>query len=106
MSTKSSPVPPIVRAAAATALGALVLAACAERAETASKVETKVVYSDAFTIDTTWASMQGPYRVLTVQLTDSTSHELVWVVGYEAAIVDADSREPKSPEFMPVLMTV
>ena len=103
MSTKSSPVPPIVRAAAATALaslGALVLAACAERAETASKVETKVVYSDAFTIDTTWASMQGPYRVLTVQLTDSTSHELVWVVGYEAAIVDADSREPKSPEFM------
>ena len=100
MSTKSSPVPPIVRAAAATALGALLLAACAERAETASKVETKVVYSDAFTIDTTWASMQGPYRVLTVQLTDSTSHELVWVVGYEAAIVDADSREPKSPEFM------
>jgi hypothetical protein len=58
------------------------------------------VYSDAFTIDTTWASMQGPYRVMDVTLTDTTTHEIVWVVGYEAAIVDADSREPKSSEFM------
>jgi len=63
-------------------------------------VESQVVYSDAFTIDTTWASMQGPYRVMKVQLTDSTSHELVWVTGYEAAIVDADTREAKSSEFM------
>jgi hypothetical protein len=86
------------RFAFAALIGASV--ACATPAPTASKVETKVVYSDAFTIDTTWASMQGPYRVLKVQLTDSTTHELVWVVGYEAAIVDADSREPKSPEFM------
>ena len=58
------------------------------------------MYSDAFTIDTTWASMQGPYRVMDVTLTDTTTHEIVWVVGYEAAIVDADSREPKSSEFM------
>ena len=45
-------------------------------------------------------SMQGPYRVMDVTLTDTTTHEIVWVVGYEAAIVDADSREPKSSEFM------
>jgi hypothetical protein len=64
------------------------------------QVESRVVYSDAFTIDTTWASMQGPYRVMEVTLTDSTSHEIVWVVGYDAAIVDADSKEPKSSEFM------
>jgi hypothetical protein len=76
------------------------LATACTRATKPVAVESQVVYSDAFTIDTTWASMQGPYRVLQVQLTDSTSHELVWVVGYEAAIVDADSREPKSPEFM------
>lgn len=63
-------------------------------------VESRVVYSEAFTIDTTWASMQGPYRVMDVTLTDTTTHEIVWVVGYEAAIVDADSREPKSSEFM------
>lgn len=63
-------------------------------------LESRVVYSDAFTIDTTWASMQGPHRVMDVTLTDSTTHEIVWVVGYEAAIVDADSREPKSSEFM------
>jgi len=88
------------------ALSAVVLVTIASlttsctRATKPVAVESQVVYSDAFTIDTTWASMQGPYRVLKVQLTDSTSHELVWVVGYEAAIVDADSREPKSPEFM------
>jgi hypothetical protein len=44
--------------------------------------------------------MQGPYRVMNVTLADSTTHEIVWVVGYEAAIVDADSKEPKSSEFM------
>ena len=77
----------------------LIAGACA----TAPKkpvIESSVVYSDAFTIDTTWASMQGPYRVMNVTLTDSTTHEIVWVVGYEAAIVDADSKAPKSSEFM------
>jgi hypothetical protein len=75
------------------------LTACAN-ASAKPAVESRVVYSDAFTIDTTWASMQGPYRVMDVTLTDTTTHEIVWVVGYEAAIVDADSREPKSSEFM------
>lgn len=91
------------RAAAFATIGVFVMVAsvaCTSRTPAAPPVETKVVYSDAFTIDTTWASMQGPYRVLKVQLTDSTSHELVWVVGYEAAIVDAESREPQSSEFM------
>lgn len=84
---------------AALASFAIALTACSTTPEK-PVVESKVVYSDAFTIDTTWASMQGPYRVMTVQLTDSTSHELVWVTGYEAAIVDADTREAKSSEFM------
>jgi len=66
----------------------------------APAIESRVVYSEAFTIDTLYASMQGPYKVLKVQLADSTSHELLWVVGYEAAIVDGDTREPKSSEFM------
>jgi hypothetical protein len=85
---------------AAAALTTIALAACDGSSGKPAPVESQVVYSDAFTIDTTWASMQGPYRVMHVQLTDSTSHELVWVVGYEAAIVDADTREPKSSEFM------
>src|SRR5215207_9079940 len=88
-----------VRALTSLAAVAL-LAACAERTPKPAAVESQVVYSDAFTIDTTWASMQGPYRVMKIQLTDSTSHELVWVTGYEAAIVDADTREAKSTEFM------
>jgi len=75
------------------------LAACKDTPEK-PPVESRVVYSDAFTIDTTWASMQGPYRVMDVTLADSTTHELVWVVGYEAAIVDADTKAPKSSEFM------
>lgn len=84
---------------AAVAVSAAIAGAC-QRAPSKSIIDSTVVYSDAFTIDTTWASMQGPYRVMEVQLTDSTTHDLVWVVGYEAAIVDADSREPKSSEFM------
>src|SRR5215213_9227785 len=85
--------------AAASICIAIAASACSN-APQKSATESKVVYSDAFTIDTTWASMQGPYRVMEVQLTDSTTHDLVWVVGYEAAIVDADTREPKSSEFM------
>src|ERR1043165_560646 len=63
-------------------------------------IQSRGGYSDAFTIDTTWASMKGPYRVMEVTLTDTTRHDIVWVVGYEAAIVDADTKEPKSSEFM------
>lgn len=81
------------------AVEASVAAACSS-APALPPVESRVVYSDAFTIDTFYASMQGPYRVMKVQLADSASHELLWVVGYEAAIVDADTRELKSPEFM------
>ena len=77
-----------------------VAAAACNGAPKAPPVESRVVYSDAFEIDTLYASMQGPYRVMKVQLADSTSHELLWVVGYEAAIVDADTREPTSSEFM------
>jgi hypothetical protein len=78
---------------------ALIAGACAN-APKKPVIESRVVYSDAFTIDTTWASMQGPYRVMNVTLADSITHEIVWVVGYEAAIVDADSKAPKSSEFM------
>lgn len=63
-------------------------------------VESRTVYSDALTVDTLYASMQGPYDIVRVHLTDSTSRELVWVVGYEASIVDAESREPMSSEYM------
>jgi hypothetical protein len=95
--TRRAHAPIIISALIVSALIAAI--ACAPAPKTPT-IESKVVYSDAFTIDTTWASMQGPYRVMQVQLTDSTTHELVWVVGYEAAIVDADSRAPKSSEFM------
>jgi hypothetical protein len=44
--------------------------------------------------------MQGPSELLRVFLTDSTAHDLLWVVGYDAAIVDADSRAPMSAEYM------
>lgn len=80
--------------------GAVLAASACSRKPAPLPIESRVVYSDAFTIDTLYASMQGPYRVLEVQLTDSASHELLWVVGYEAAIVDADTRELGSSEYM------
>jgi hypothetical protein len=101
MKTRSNPIHRNHRrvAAIAVVIQASVAAACSlEPAKPA--IQSRVVYSDAFTIDTFYASMQGPYRVMKVQLADSASHELLWVVGYEAAIVDADTREPKSSEFM------
>ena len=79
---------------------AIAAATACQQAPSKPAIESKVVYSDAFTIDTMWSSMQGPYRVMKVELTDSTTHDLVWVVGYDAAIVDADTRAPKSSEFM------
>jgi hypothetical protein len=88
------------RAVAAAVACMVATAACARKPEPPLPVESRVVYSDPFTIDTLYASMQGPYQVLRVQLGDSTSRELLWVVGYEAAIVDADTRAPQSPEYM------
>lgn len=72
---------------------------CAHRPAPAP-VESLTVYSDAFTIDKMYASMQGPYQQFRVHLGDSTSHELLWVVGYKAGIVDADSRAAMSAEYM------
>lgn len=98
MRSQSTPITRSAFRVAAVAILFGVLAACGSERKPA--IESQVVYSDPFTIDTFYASMRGPYRVMKVQLADSTSHELLWVVGYEAAIVDADTREPKSSEFM------
>lgn len=84
----------------ATIAVAIVAGACARAQAGPPPVESRVVYSEPFTIDTLYASMEGPYQVLKVQLGDSASRELLWVVGYEAAIVDADTRAPQSPEYM------
>lgn len=95
--------PPLVtrRLRAAVRAATLITAAgCARKPGAPPPVESRVVYSDPFTIDTLYASMQGPAQRLEVELGDSASKELVWVVGYEAAIVDADSRAPQSPEYM------
>jgi hypothetical protein len=101
MALASIPINGLAQAARTTVVAStIVLAACTAREPAPLPVETKVVYSDAFSIDTLYASMRGPYHVMKVQLADSTSHELLWVVGYEAAIVDADTREQKSSEFM------
>jgi hypothetical protein len=96
----AKPAMQIAAVAASVAASAALLAACGGTTAKPIPVESRVVYSEPFTIDTLYASMRGPYRQLKVQLADSTSHELVWVVGYEAAIVDADTREPRSSEFM------
>jgi hypothetical protein len=79
---------------------ALVLAACARGPDAPPPVETRTVLSDVFTIDTLYASMQGPYRQIRVQLGDSTDRDLRWVVGYEASIVGEDGRTPMSAEYM------
>ena len=46
----------------------IAMAVACKQSPPKSPIESKVVYSDAFTIDTMWASMQGPYRVMQVAL--------------------------------------
>jgi hypothetical protein len=78
---------------------AMLAVACA-RPPAAPVIESHTVYSNALRLDTLYASMQGPYHTMRVTLADTASHELLWIVGYEASIVDADSHAPMSAEYM------
>lgn len=79
---------------------AAALIGCSKPPAPAPAVETRTVLSDVFTIDTLYASMQGPYRVVRLQLGDSTDTDLRWVVGYDASIVAEDGHTPMSAEYM------
>jgi hypothetical protein len=62
-------------------------------------VHTKELFSDVYGIDTKYKSMRGPSGIKSLQLLEGDP-ELLWIVGYETLVVDAERDEPMSQEFM------
>lgn len=63
-------------------------------------VESATLLSEVYTIDRKYRSMMGPYSQREVRLGDVDEPELVWIVGYEATMVDATGEEAMPQDFM------
>lgn len=74
-------------------------AAAPESAEAAPPVHERTILSPAYRIEEKYRSMLGPYAQQEVYLVYVDQPELLWIVGYETEVVDADGSEV-SQEFM------
>ncbi len=74
--------------------------AVAGAAENKAPVWTKEILSPRYHIDKKYMSMKGPDALQTVTLLDSPEPELLWIVGYEAIVMDGDGKNQVSQEFM------
>ncbi len=63
-------------------------------------VHEKVIRSQAYRVDRKYMSMTGPYGFDRTTLLDTEQPELLWIVGYASRMIDADSGEQVSQEFM------
>jgi hypothetical protein len=63
-------------------------------------VHTATWYSQVYNVDGIYKSMQGPSSTQRVRLAKLPSPELLWVVGYQSEIVDADKTQTLTPDFM------
>jgi cyclophilin family peptidyl-prolyl cis-trans isomerase len=66
----------------------------------AARAEEKVVFSEAYTIDRKYKSMEGPFSTRNVHLVDSAEPELIWLLGVETVMVGEDGETLTLPEFM------
>lgn len=62
--------------------------------------EEAVFQSQAFTVDGIYRSMQGPSARQVLRLGNPVAPEIFWITGYHAEIVDGETHEVLSPEFM------
>ena len=58
------------------------------------------IYSDTYTIDRKYKSMEGPSSRRTVALVQSEHPELLWITGYRAIVVEEDKVTPTLQDFM------
>lgn len=58
------------------------------------------IYSDVFTVDREYRSMQGPLSEARGALSDADPPELLWITGYRAVMVDGDTEAPMPQEYM------
>jgi hypothetical protein len=64
------------------------------------QVYSRTIFSKTYHIDRKYRSMVGPSSLQKVQLLDGDVPELVWIVGYEAVVVEPESPTQVSQEFM------
>jgi hypothetical protein len=71
----------------------------AEVSHQPAPVHVREIVSQRYHIDKKYASMRGPHGFDHATLLDGP-RELVWIVGYHTEVVDAESKEAVSQEFM------
>jgi hypothetical protein len=64
------------------------------------KIWTRTVLAQSYHIDKKYPSMKGPSSIQKVKLLDVEKPELLWIVGYEAIMMNAEGTEQVSQEFM------
>lgn len=64
------------------------------------KIYEHVVMSDVYEVDEVWKSMQGPASLKQVKLGTGADRELLWVVGFEAVMMNEGGDQQVSQEFM------
>jgi len=62
-------------------------------------VNSLVVESEPLLIDTIYRSMQGPYNITKLRINED-DEQLVWITGYSSKIIEIDTKEVLSDEFM------
>ena len=65
-----------------------------------AKIWTKEIWSRPYHIDKKYMSMKGPDSLQYLQLLEGDEPELLWIVGYEARMVNKDRTAEVSQEFM------
>lgn len=65
-----------------------------------AKVEEKMILSPVYEVDEIYPSMTGPNSTENVTLGSVDEPELLWVVGFEATMVEPDGKTAASQEFM------
>ncbi|MBM4357360.1 MAG: hypothetical protein FJ096_04545 [Deltaproteobacteria bacterium] len=58
------------------------------------------VLAPVFHVDRLYPSMKGPQETLEVRLVETNKPELLWIVGFEAVMVETDGTTPASQEWM------
>lgn len=101
---RSTPIPYVLAAvitACSFGAGESPAVADAEAAEAPPPtVHEKVIRSQTYHLDKKYMSMTGPYGFNKTNLLESEQPELLWIVGYESKMVDAETGEQASQEFM------
>jgi hypothetical protein len=91
---------PTPSATAAPAASSSAPAANAPKTHSGAKVYDHDVLSQVYEVDRIYKSMQGPSSLDQVTLREEEERELLWIVGFEAVMMDPKGSERISQEFM------